>query len=193
MNRPISPTSATASAPSARRSGSVPLPVNARRSLSHTFAHRASTLNRRSSAFSAAEQGHDSAASADNAIGEEIDEIKRYEDFTTIDWVRDAEREAQRRRSRRQEQLGFFKRQGGIGWRRKLWESYDAGQAWLVVTIIGATIGLNAAFLNIVTEWLSDIKLGYCTTAFYLNEEFCCWGAEGGETERYCYSTEIFC
>ena len=41
-------------------------------------------------------------------------------------------------------------------------------------------IGLNSAILNIVTEWLSDIKLGYCTTAFYLNEQFCCWGAEGG-------------
>jgi chloride channel 3/4/5 len=34
-----------------------------------------------------------------------------------------------------------------------------------------------------VTEWLSDIKLGYCTTAFYLNESFCCWGAEGGCSE----------
>ena len=44
----------------------------------------------------------------------------------------------------------------------------------------GAAIGLNAAFLNIVTEWLSDVKLGYCTTAFYLNENFCCWGAEDG-------------
>jgi hypothetical protein len=44
----------------------------------------------------------------------------------------------------------------------------------------GAAIGLNSAFLNIVTEWLSDIKLGYCTTAFYLNESFCCWGAESG-------------
>lgn len=43
---------------------------------------------------------------------------------------------------------------------------------------IGTCIGLNAAFLNIVTEWLSDIKRGYCTTAFYLNESFCCWGAE---------------
>ena len=46
--------------------------------------------------------------------------------------------------------------------------------------ITGAAIGLNAAFLNIVTEWLSDIKRGYCTTAFYLNENFCCWGAENG-------------
>jgi len=44
----------------------------------------------------------------------------------------------------------------------------------------GAAIGLNAAFLNIITEWLSDVKRGYCSTAFYLNENFCCWGAEDG-------------
>lgn len=48
------------------------------------------------------------------------------------------------------------------------------------LTMLGAAIGLNAAFLNIVTEWLSDIKRGYCTTAFYLNESFCCWGEENG-------------
>ena len=51
---------------------------------------------------------------------------------------------------------------GGIGW------------------VLGACIGSNAAFLNIVTEWLSDFKHGHCTTAFYLNESFCCWGAEKG-------------
>lgn len=45
---------------------------------------------------------------------------------------------------------------------------------------IGATIGLNAGFLNITTEWLSDLKLGYCGTAFYLNEQFCCWGEDNG-------------
>jgi len=39
---------------------------------------------------------------------------------------------------------------------------------------------LNAAFLNIITEWLSDVKLGYCKTAFYLNESFCCWGEDNG-------------
>lgn len=59
-------------------------------------------------------------------------------------------------------------------------ESYDAGQAWLVVTLVGMAIGLNSAFLNIVTEWLADVKLGYCTSAFYLNEQFCCWGSEEG-------------
>ena len=117
---------------------------------------------------------------ADATITEEIDEIKRYEDFTTIDWVQDATREQLRRRARRQEKASFFEREGGIGWRRKVWEAYDAAQGWIIVTIIGAVIGLNAAFLNIATEWLSDIKLGYCKTAFYLNEQFCCWGSEGG-------------
>lgn len=62
-----------------------------------------------------------------------------------------------------------------------MWEAYEAAQGWIVVTIIGAAIGLNAALLNIVTEWLSDIKMGYCSTAFYLNESFCCWGEEEGE------------
>ncbi|PYI02873.1 voltage-gated chloride channel [Aspergillus sclerotiicarbonarius CBS 121057] len=114
------------------------------------------------------------------AITEEISEIKRYEDFTTIDWVQDAVHEQARRRAKRRDGSGFWDQEGTFGWRRKVRESYDAGQAWLVITIVGAAIGLISAFLNIITEWLSDVKLGHCTTAFYLNEQFCCWGAEGG-------------
>lgn len=114
------------------------------------------------------------------AITEEISEIKRYEDFTTIDWVQDAVYEQGHRRAKRRGGGGFWAQEGVFGWRRKMRESYDAGQAWLVVTIVGMAIGLNSALLNIITEWLSDIKLGHCTTAFYLNEQFCCWGAEGG-------------
>lgn len=45
---------------------------------------------------------------------------------------------------------------------------------------VGAAIGMNAAVLNIITEWLSDVKLGHCKTAFYLNENFCCWGEDNG-------------
>ncbi|KAF2709096.1 voltage gated chloride channel [Pleomassaria siparia CBS 279.74] len=123
------------------------------------------------------------AAHTDHVIHEEIAEIKRYEDFTTIDWVQDAAREQIRRKARRKERRGFWERDGRIGWRGRIAEAYDAGQAWIVVTLVGAAIGLNAAFLNIVTEWLSDIKLGHCETAFYLNENFCCWGAESGCSE----------
>ena len=142
-------------------------------------------ISRRLSALSSAEHGRSGGAqggSTEHELTEEIEEIKGYEDFTTIDWIQDAAREQLRRRARKQENLGFFERDGSLGWRRKLRDSYDAGQAWIVVTLVGAAIGLNAAFLNIVTEWLSDVKLGYCTTAFYLNEDFCCWGED---SERF--------
>ncbi|KAF7196733.1 putative chloride channel protein [Pseudocercospora fuligena] len=168
------PTPAT-QRPPARRTSSYATSVssNARRS--------SQPPNRRLSTISTVEAGQNEPVSAaDQIVAEEIAEIKRYEDFTTIDWVQDAAREQQRRKARRQERAGFFDREGRLGWRRKLWEAYDAGQGWIVVTLIGAAIGLNAAFLNIVTEWLSDIKMGHCTTAFYLNENFCCWGSESG-------------
>ena len=119
------------------------------------------------------------AAPPEHRFPDELDAVRRYEDFTTIDWVQDAAREQLRRRARRLEGRGGTS-SSVHGLRRKVWELYDAGQAWIVVTLVGAAIGLNAAFLNIVTEWLSDIKLGHCTTAFYLNENFCCWGAENG-------------
>ncbi|KAF7886281.1 hypothetical protein EAF00_010384 [Botryotinia globosa] len=143
---------------------------------------RPSFSHRLSFAVSSAEQGEATNVPnvAERQIDEEIEEIKRYEDFTTIDWVQDAAKEQIRRKVRKRETAGFFERGGHAGWRYKLWESYDAAQAWIVVTIIGAAIGLNAAFLNIITEWLSDIKLGYCKTGFYLNESFCCWGEDTG-------------
>jgi chloride channel 3/4/5 len=29
--------------------------------------------------------------------------------------------------------------------------------------------------IAIVTEWLSDLKMGHCSTGFWLNRKFCCW------------------
>ena len=139
-------------------------------------------LSRQASTLSNLESGDNdrSAAPTEQAITEEIAEIKRYEDFTTIDWVQDAAQEQLRRRKRRKETASFFDRDGVLGWRRKVWESYDAATAWIVVTLVGIVIGFVAAALNIITEWLSDIKMGYCSTAWYLNEGFCCWGSEEG-------------
>lgn len=96
-----------------------------------------------------------------------------------VDWVQDAAREQAKRKVRRKQAAGLYDK-GQPGWRYQLWRSYDAAQAWIVVTIIGVAIGLNAALLNIITEWLSDVKMGYCETGFYLNENFCCWGEENG-------------
>jgi chloride channel 3/4/5 len=33
---------------------------------------------------------------------------------------------------------------------------------------------VNAALISIITAWLSDIKLGYCTTGWWLSQKFCC-------------------
>lgn len=146
-------------------------------------------ISRRLSTISSCELGRNGATAGEHELTEEIEEIKRYEDFTTIDWVQDAAREQLRRRARRKENAGFFERYGRLSWRQQFSEAYEAGQAWIVVTLVGAAIGLNAGFLNIVTEWLSDIKLGYCTTGFYLNESFCCWGAEKGCEEWHRWSS----
>jgi chloride channel 3/4/5 len=54
------------------------------------------------------------------------------------DWVQDAAREQLRRKAQQKEDAGFFRKGGGRGWRRKLWGSYDAGQAWIVVSLIGS-------------------------------------------------------
>ncbi|KAI9053062.1 hypothetical protein LZ554_003331 [Drepanopeziza brunnea f. sp. 'monogermtubi'] len=157
------------------RSSSISLPARRKQ-------HRPSVSSRLSSAISNAEHGEAAVAptNAEHQIDEEIEKIKRYEDFTTIDWVQDAAKEQLRRKIRRKETAGFFERGGHAGWRYKLGESYEAAQGWIVVTLIGAAIGMNAAFLNIITEWLSDVKLGYCKTGFYLNESFCCWGEDNG-------------
>ncbi|KAK0620393.1 voltage gated chloride channel [Immersiella caudata] len=142
---------------------------------------RPSVSSRLSFAVSTTEQGeaqidNGQGIAAQHQIEEEIAKIKRYEDFTTIDWVQDATREQLRRKARRRRQSGRLERD----WKQRIQESYEAAQGWIVITIIGAAIGLNAGFINIATEWLADIKLGHCKTAFYLNENFCCWGEDNG-------------
>ncbi|KAK7982095.1 chloride channel protein [Apiospora saccharicola] len=156
-----------------------------------------SLTSRLSFAVSTAERGEGHDAPAAQQIDEEIAEIKRtlprsvraiklaregnprYTDKSSTDWVQDAAREQLRRKAKRRKNAGLFDN-GQVTWRHRVAESYDAAQGWIVVTLIGAAIGFNAAFLNIITEWLSDIKTGYCTTGFYLNKNFCCWGEDNG-------------
>lgn len=51
----------------------------------------------------------------------------------------------------------------------------------------GILIGLNAALISIVTAWLSDMKLGYCSTGWWLSQKFCCAeiSAEGAACEEW--------
>lgn len=69
---------------------------------------------------------------------------------------------------------------------------YSAGQGWFVLALVGITIGFIAAFLNIVTEWLSDFKMGHCSVGLYLNKEFCCAGQEECDEWKYWASFSAF-
>ncbi|KAJ7049658.1 Cl-channel protein [Mycena amicta] len=117
------------------------------------------------------------------ALDDELEQIRRYEDFTTIDWIQDSVLERHRRI---RESRNLHKPHRGprgeltVSW---LWTQtrrlLNAGQSWFVVSLVGVCIGLNAAIISIVTEWLSDIKMGYCHDGWWLNQQFCCWEIDG--------------
>ncbi|PAV18791.1 voltage-gated chloride channel [Pyrrhoderma noxium] len=114
-----------------------------------------------------------------------VEQISRYEDFTTIDWIEDSILERKRRlRTSRAVELSHRGPNGEItlSW---LWAQFTkaivASQTWLVVSLAGVCIGVNAALISIITEWLSDIKMGYCSDGWWLNQQFCCWEIEGDE------------
>ncbi|KAF7985088.1 hypothetical protein HWV62_8969 [Athelia sp. TMB] len=120
-------------------------------------------------------------------VDEDLEEIRRYEDFTTIDWIQDSILERNRRIRRADTVHASRRRPGGkitLPW---LWTQIckvaDAVQTWFVVTLVGILIGINAGLISIITEWLSDIKMGYCSDGWWLNQHFCCWEIESDETD----------
>ncbi|KXN90887.1 hypothetical protein AN958_03541 [Leucoagaricus sp. SymC.cos] len=118
---------------------------------------------------------------------EELEQIRRYEDFTTIDWIQDSILERNRRLKAASESATLRRGPRGevtIAW---LWgqirKAVSSGQSWFVVSLVGVCIGINAAIISIVTEWLSDVKMGYCSDGWWLNQDFCCWEMEGDEID----------
>ncbi|GBE80493.1 predicted protein [Sparassis crispa] len=116
---------------------------------------------------------------------EEFELIRNYEDFTTIDWIQDSIIERNRRL--RNAQKVHAARRGPRGeltvawvWSH-LWKILNSAQSWIVVSLVGMCIGVNAAIISIITAWLSDLKLGYCSDGWWLNRQFCCWEIEGGD------------
>ncbi|EGO25898.1 hypothetical protein SERLADRAFT_355881 [Serpula lacrymans var. lacrymans S7.9] len=118
---------------------------------------------------------------------DELEQIRRYEDFTTIDWIQDSILERNRRLRNSKGSRVLYR--GPLGERTTAWlraqfnKIVDAGHAWLVISLVGVGIGVNAALISIITEWLSDIKMGYCSDGWWLNQQFCCWEIESNEMD----------
>ena len=100
--------------------------------------------------------------------------MPNYEDFSTIDWIRDKGDE-QRLQFRAISLPNSFPLKAqtetlvnGIG------QALFHAQSWILVSCIGLLAGLAASFLVVTTAFLSDLRQGHCRTHWYLNRRFCC-------------------
>ncbi|KAH8993320.1 voltage-gated chloride channel [Lactarius hatsudake] len=103
----------------------------------------------------------------------------------TIDWIEDSILERSRRLREARDVYASSRTANGrvtLQWLiSQVRQVVVASQSWFVVSIVGAGIGMNAAVISIITEWLSDMKMGYCSDGWWLNQQFCCWELEVDE------------
>lgn len=98
-----------------------------------------------------------------------------YDDLTAIDWIFEYTKERQRLRVLASNAIGF------AGNLRLL---ADNSHTWLILIATGVAVGNIAAAIDVASDWLGDLKTGYCSNVaaggkFYLNKSFCCWGLDG--------------
>ncbi|KAK3401060.1 chloride channel [Sordaria brevicollis] len=96
-----------------------------------------------------------------------------YEDLTAIDWIFEYTKERQRLRMLSSGSNSL------VGWIRLL---LDNSQVWIVLLLTGLAAGMLAAAIDVATDWLADLKFGFCSTidggAFHLSKSSCCLGYE---------------
>jgi chloride channel 3/4/5 len=98
-----------------------------------------------------------------------------YDDLTAIDWIFEYAKERQRLR------ILHGSAKGISGY---VLQIADASQIWGVLIATGIAAGTIAAFIDVASGWLGDIKAGVCGNVetggrFYFPKEFCCWGVDG--------------
>ncbi|KAF5120495.1 hypothetical protein DV495_002249 [Geotrichum candidum] len=97
-------------------------------------------------------------------IGKKIE----YEDLSAIDWQMEYAKERERKK-KLELQPGFY---GKFLW------LLDISHIWIVLILTGISVAFVAAFIDVVSRWLGDVKFGHCTDAFYLPREYCCSGID---------------
>jgi chloride channel 3/4/5 len=100
-----------------------------------------------------------------------------YDDLTAIDWIFEYAKERQRLR---------YLYSGATGILGTIKQLLDASQVWIILVAAGILSGGIAGFIDVASDWLADLKTGYCSSVqddgrFYLNKGFCCWGIDTGD------------
>ncbi|ODV57881.1 Gef1p ASCRUDRAFT_27686, partial [Ascoidea rubescens DSM 1968] len=111
-----------------------------------------------------------------------LSETKNFNNFKTIDWLNDEIHQsslnnhtATANNSNIISDVDNLSNNNArvINW----WVNFKhSSKNWFILTVIGMIIGIIAASLNLITNFLNDLKFGYCSNHFYLNKSFCCWG-----------------
>ncbi|KAJ7310349.1 hypothetical protein JRQ81_007258 [Phrynocephalus forsythii] len=102
-------------------------------------------------------------------LEEPIPGVGTYEDFNTIDWVREKSRDRDRHRE-------ITSRSKESTW-ALIHRVSDAFSGWLLMLLIGLKAGALAGLIDISAHWMTDLKEGVCLNGFWYNHEHCCWNS----------------
>uniref|UniRef100_A0A671QTE4 Chloride channel protein n=1 Tax=Sinocyclocheilus anshuiensis TaxID=1608454 RepID=A0A671QTE4_9TELE len=95
--------------------------------------------------------------------------IGTYEDFNTIDWVREKSKDRDRHR-----EITNKSKHSTVA---LLFSISDAFSGWLLMLLIGLMSGALAGGIDIAAHWMTDLKEGVCLNGFWFNHEHCCWAS----------------
>ncbi|XP_033962437.1 H(+)/Cl(-) exchange transporter 5 [Pseudochaenichthys georgianus] len=115
-----------------------------------------------------------SGAAGMNGGGKPLDPLEEtlpglgtYEDFNTIDWVREKSKDRERHRE--------ITNKSKLSTMALLHSVSDAFSGWLLMLLVGLMSGALAGGIDIAAHWLTDMKEGICLVGFWFNHEHCCW------------------
>ena len=100
-----------------------------------------------------------------------------YDDFHTIDWLKDLSRDRFRHRI-------LQKRRTESIWNHIV-SLHDSWSGWICVLFVGLSSGILAAVVDIGVNWMNHIKEGICVNAFWLNKAQCCWASKNVTYDNY--------
>ncbi|KAG9340925.1 hypothetical protein JZ751_020118 [Albula glossodonta] len=100
-------------------------------------------------------------------LDEPVPGVGTYEDFNTIDWVREKSKDRDRHRE-------ITSKSKESTW-ALLHSVSDAFSGWLLMLLIGLMSGALAGGIDISAHWMTDLKEGVCLNGFWFNHEHCCW------------------
>ncbi|XP_030304775.1 H(+)/Cl(-) exchange transporter 5 isoform X5 [Calypte anna] len=109
-------------------------------------------------------------------LEEPLPGVGTYEDFNTIDWVREKSRDRDRHRE-------ITSRSKESTW-ALIHSVSDAFSGWLLMLLIGLLAGSLAGLIDISAHWMTDLKEGVCLAGFWFNHEHCCWKSHTTFTDR---------